>query len=306
MGLINMILKKIVNIYFVKRTLNYLLGFLSKEKRIRLQHRVLVKRKLNLSNPKRFTDKLQWYKLNYYNPQMIQCVDKYRVREYIKDKGYEDILVDLYQVCESYEEIDFDKLPNSFVIKSNKGSGTNIFVRNKNEIDYDLIKNEINKWDIVNTIVYGNEWPYEGVKHKIVIEELLIDNKNPFKDINDYKFLCFNGKVKYIWVDIERSTNHKRNFYDTNWNKLNVESDVPTTEQDIEKPKKLDYMIEIAESIGKDFPFARVDLYWVNEKVYFGEITFYPWSGCVRFTPDSFDFELGKCFKLPLQQNKGY
>ena len=109
--------------------------------------------------------------------------------------------------------------------------------------------------------------------------------------------------VKYVWVDTNRHINHKRNFYDLDWNLLNVKSDVPMSEEIIPKPDSFDYMIEIAESIGKDFPFARVDFYWVNGKVYFGEITFYPWSGCMQFTPDEFDFHLGEHFILPENTN---
>lgn len=290
-------IRKIINNYFIKKIISIIFKFISDEQILKLQYRILVGRKLNLHRPKRFTEKMQWYKLYYRNPLMTQCVDKYRVREYILDKGYGDTLVNLYQVCETFEEINFDILPNQFVIKSNKGSGTNIFVRDKNLIDYKSVKKEIKSWNMVNTVLLGREWPYEDVKPKIVIEELLVDNKS--RDIKDYKFLCFNGIVKYIWVDSNRDTNHKRNFYDLNWNLLDVKSDVPVSDETISKPEGFDYMVEIAESIGQDFPFVRVDFYWVNGKVYFGEITFYPWSGCVKFTPDKFDFELGNNLILP-------
>lgn len=128
-------LKNILNKFLIKKLLSILLSIFSDEQIVKLQYRLLVKRKLNLKNPKRFTEKIQWYKLNYRNPLMPQCVDKYYVREYIREKGYGDTLVKLYQVCEAFDEIDFEKLPNEFVIKSNKGSGTNIFVRDKSSIN---------------------------------------------------------------------------------------------------------------------------------------------------------------------------
>jgi len=292
-----MTLKRIINNYFIKGLLKFIFVFLSDEQIIKIQHRVVLKRKLNLKKPQRFTDKIQWYKLNYRKPLMTQCADKYRVREYIEEKGFADTLVELYQVCETFEEINFEKLPKSFAIKSNKGSGTNIFVEDKGKIDKKHLQKEINSWNTVNTVLLGKEWAYENIKHKIVIEELLID-ENTQSGINDYKFLCFNGEVKYIWIDTGRHNEHKRSFYDLNWNLLNVKTDVPSTKIPVDKPLGIDYMLEIAKKIAGGFPFVRVDFYWVNGQVYFGEITFYPWSGCVQFTPDEFDFELGRLLTL--------
>ncbi|MEK5427757.1 ATP-grasp fold amidoligase family protein [Cytobacillus sp. FSL R7-0680] len=293
-------LKKIVNTPFVKGSMRYLFKYLSDKQVINLQYRITLNRRLNLKEPKRFTEKIHWYKLNYRTSIMTQCADKYRVRSYIQGKGYEEILVKLYQVCDSYEDIDFASLPDSFVIKSNKGSGTNLFIKDKNKLNKSVIEKTIKQWKTVNTVLMGREWAYQNIKDKIVIEELLVDNSNKTSDINDYKFLCFNGKVEYIWVDTDRHDDHRRNFYNINWEKLNVQSDWPNTNNEILKPDGFEYMVQIAESIAKDFPFVRVDFYWVNGKVYFGEITFYPWSGCVKFVPDSFDYEMGDLFKLPI------
>lgn len=292
-------LKKIINYPFIKKIINFIFKFLSEEMIIKLQYRVTLKRKLNLNPPKRFTEKIQWYKLNHRIPLMTQCVDKYLVRDYIQEKGFENTLVKLYQVCENFDEINFEKLPNKFVIKSNKGSGTNVLIKDKKSMNFNAIKREVQNWDTLNTVLYGQEWAYKNVKHRIVIEELLEDNENENGEIHDYKFMCFNGAVKFIWVDAGRSTNHKRNFYDINWNMIDVKSDVLNTQEIISKPGGFDYMLEIAELIGQDFPFARVDFYWVNGKVYFGEITFYPWSGCIQFTPDKFDYVLGNELIIP-------
>ena len=138
---------------------------------------------------------------------------------------------------------------------------------------------------------------YKGVKPRIVIEELLEEKESEFSGINDYKFLCFNGKVEYIVLDLDRYVEHKRNIYDKDWNYIDVETDCKKYGDRVEKPQELKKMIEIAEKLSKEFPAVRIDLYCVNNKIYFGEMTFYPWTGYVKFYPDKFDIELGKKFK---------
>ena len=130
------------------------------------------------------------------------------------------------------------------------------------------------------------------------MEELLEDTENPFDGINDYKFLCFQGKPKYIVLDVDRYKDHKRNIYDTNWNFIDVHTDHPTFGDSFPKPIELDEMLQIARKLSEDFPCVRVDLYVVNRKIYFGELTFYPWTGYVKFDPDEFDFSLGNHFTL--------
>lgn len=267
---------------------------------VRLQYYASLGRWPNLKNPQRYTEKLEWYKLNYRTPLMTQCADKYRVREYIERKGYGEYLPCLYQVCDRVEDIDFEKLPSAFAIKCNNGSGTNIFVHDKSSMDIEAIIAEGKSWSEVNTIAVGREWAYQNIVPKIVVEELLVANDEAQKkDLNDYKIMCFNGSAKVIWVDVDRHIAHKRNFYDLSWNQLDVVSDCPLTDSPIPKPYGLEKMISIAEDIAKDFPFVRVDFYSLNERIYIGELTFYPWSGCVQYTPDSFDYELGSYFVLP-------
>lgn len=268
---------------------------------IHLQYYAALGRKLNLRNPKRFTEKIEWYKLNYKDPLMTICADKYLVRTYVEERGYSEFLPELYGVYDSYDEIDFSILPNSFAIKCNNGSGTNIFVNNKSELDFEKTERIVRSWDKVNTLSIGREWVYKDIKQKIVIEQLLSpqDKFQTDNGLNDYKIMCFNGEVKYVWVDISRDNGHQRNFYDLEWNLLNVVSDKPQYSGVIEKPIGLEKMIEIAEVFSKDFPFVRVDFYSLNNKVYIGELTFYPWSGTVQFTPDNFDYHLGELFTLP-------
>ena len=167
-------------------------------------------------------------------------------------------------------------------------------------MNLDEVAEEVRSWKKVKTISAGREWAYENIEQKIVVEELLISHDGTQQDsLNDYKFLCFNGEPKLLWVDMDRTTNHKRAFLDMDWNMLDVTSNRTKTDEFIPKPYGFERMVEVARDISKDFPFVRVDFYSVNEKLYVGELTFYPWSGCVEFTPDSFDFELGSYFTLP-------
>ncbi|MGG3940329.1 ATP-grasp fold amidoligase family protein [Peribacillus psychrosaccharolyticus] len=266
---------------------------------IKIQYKMKLNRKLNLQNPQRFTEKIQWYKLNYRTKVMTQCADKYSVREYVKSKGLSSILNELYSVYNAVEEIDIKSLPEKFVIKTTNGSGTNYFCKDKNKFPLEKVKKSLNDWLNRNIFSSGREWSYKNIVPKIIVEELLEDLGNPFEGINDYKFLCFNGAAKYVVLDVDRLKDHKRNIYDTNWNLINVSTDHSNIQYPVEKPEGLDQMLKIANKLAEDFPFIRVDLYWVNNKVYFGELTFYPWTGYVQFEPDKFDFELGREFNLP-------
>lgn len=281
-----------------------LLKFIPDERMLKLQYKIKLKRSLNLKKPERFTEKLQWYKLNYREQLLKKCVDKYEVRDFINSKGYNNILTKCYGIFEKVEDIDFDKLPNQFVIKkTNGGGGLNIIIcKDKNSINILEIKEKIKKWMKFGDIgKNGREWAYYDIKNRIIIEEYLENEKNPMAGINDYKIFCFNGKAKYLVVDTDRYIDHRRNFYTVNWEYLDVASDCPNLGNIMEKPLHLEKLIKVAEDLSKDFPFVRVDLYMVKDKIYFGELTFYPWSGYVQFNPDSFDYLLGKEFIL----NKG-
>ena len=275
------------------------LRFIPDEQMVKFQYFVKLKRKLNLKNPQRYTEKIQWYKLNYRNNDMPICVDKYRVREYIKRKGLEDILVRLYAVYDKVDDIKLEDLPNKFILKTTNGSGTNIICKDKSKLDEPTLKKQVSVFFKQSSASAGREWVYSYVKPKIIVEQLLEDWSSQDSSINDYKFLCFNGKPEYIVFDVDRFTNHKRNIYDTQWNNLHIASDCPCSDIDYPKPDTLEKMLEIAKVLSEEFPAVRVDLYSIKGKIYFGELTFFPWSGYVQYTPDSFDFVLGKKFTFP-------
>lgn len=273
--------------------------FIPDKTMIKLQYRIKLGRMPNIDKPRRFTEKLQWYKLYYRNPLMTTAADKYEVRNYVKSKGLGSILNQLYAVYSNVEDIEIDSLPAKFVMKTTNGSGTNLICTNKSDLSIDKLKKHFKQWLSRDIFASGREWSYKNIKPRIIVEELLESKDNKFHGINDYKFLCFNGKAKYIVLDVDRHIEHKRNIYDIDWNLIDVTTDHPNIKEKVEKPESLDEMINIANKLAEDFPFVRVDLYWVNQKVYFGELTFYPWTGYVQFSPDEFDYALGEMFRLP-------
>lgn len=279
------------------------LKFVPDESMIKIQYKIKMGRKLDLNNPYRFSEKLQWYKLNYRNDLMTICADKYGVREFVKQKGLNNILVKNYGVFKNASEINFDELPEKFIVKTTNGSATNFICKNKKTFDNNKVVETLNEWSGRNIFASGREWSYKNIDPQIIVEELLEDKTNEFDGINDYKIMCFDGKAEFIVLDVDRNIGHKRNIYTKEWVKINVSTDYPNINREVEKPTKLNEMITIAELLSKDFPFVRVDLYLVNEKIYFGEMTFYPWTGYIQFHPDAFDFTIGEKFKLPAKKN---
>lgn len=278
-----------------------LLAFIPDSCMLKIQYRLKLNRKLNLREPRRFTEKLQWYKVKYRDPIMGKCVDKYQVREYIKSKNLESILCNLYGVYSDVEEINFEILPDSFVIKTTDGSGgENVLIcKDKLKLDLQDVRAKLSSWKNKKDVNAGREWAYTCIeKTRYIVEEFLENDQNPEAGISDFKFLCFKGKPFCVVYDKDRYIGHKRNFYDMDWNNLSVVSDCPGFDDaGMEKPKGFDEMVRVAEVLSADFPFVRVDLYYLRDQVYFGELTFYPWSGYVQFVPDDFDFELGRQFE---------
>jgi hypothetical protein len=264
---------------------------------IKIQYRIKTGRKLNLKNPQRYTEKLQWYKLYYRNPIMHKCVDKYEVREYVKAKGLDTILNDLYGVYDNPEDIDFDSLPNKFVIKTTAGSGgQNVYIcEDKSKLDKKDLINKLNYWLKQNPKKsFGREWAYQGIRNRLIIEKY-IESKN--NGLVDYKFFCFNGKVEYLYVISDRvlGKSTKLGIYSNNYEKLNFyRGDEGRQENKYKKPICFDKMIEYSEIISKDFPHARVDFYEDKGKAIFGEITFYDGSGYMKYEPDNFDYIIAK------------
>lgn len=298
--------KKIFKSRALRLAILKVLCFIPDKPMLKLQYRIKTGRKLNLKNPQRYTEKLQWYKLNNQNPLMIPCVDKAEVRAYVERKGLGHILNECYGVYDSADQVDISIMPQRFVLKDTLGGGGNsvILVKDKSTIDPDEVRKQIQKWVSENHRIKGGgrEWPYySGQKHRIIAEAYLEDSDT---GLTDYKFLCFNGKVEYFFIRSVVPEDHdagRMAFYDSQMNFLpGVGLDYYTAaEEALPLPKTIETMIEYAQILSEDFPHVRVDFYEVDGKIFFGELTFFHASGFLKFSPDEFDFELGKKFVLP-------
>lgn len=271
-----------------------------------MQYYILMHRWPDLKNPKRFTEWIQYYKMHYRNPNMLRCVDKYEVRSYVEEKGCGEYLNELYQICDDAAEIDFEKLSQKFVIKTtNGGNGDNVLVvKDKNSLDLNATIHKVNSWLKKNYSNTSREWAYSGASNnpRIIVEAFLENSDTNDGSLIDYKFFCFNGEPFICQVISERYSNEHIDFYNTQWKRLDgivgLNPKATNSAEGFPKPKNLDKMLKVAQVLSQDFPFVRVDLYNVNGKIYFGELTFYPSSGYGFFNPDSFDFKLGELFKI--------
>lgn len=253
---------------------------------------------LNLKNPITYTEKLQWIKLFYKNDLLPKCVDKYEVRQYIRNLGCEDILTKLIWQGYNPNDIPFNDLPQKFVIKVTHGQGFNIICRDKEQINIPQTINKLNRWLKTKYLPCYGEWFYGVVKPRIIIEEYLDDNKN--ETPIDYKVYCFNGSPKFVIVHLDRFKNHKSILYDIQWNAItNVSAKYLNSNLSIEKPKELNQMLEYAKRLSGEFLHVRVDFYIVNSKIYFGELTFINGAGFNNFNPREFDIMVGSWIDLP-------
>lgn len=277
-----------------------LLRLLPDEALVRLEFIYNFGKFLNLKNPKTFNEKIQWIKLYEKPPLMTLYADKYEVRKIVEKKIGLHILNELYGVFESPDEIDFDSFPESFVLKATHGSGWNIIVKNKSVFEREKAKKKMRKWLGRNFYTKKREWAYKNIPPRIVCEKYM-ENKDG--SLNDYKFYCFNGDPLFIQVDLDRHTGHGRTFYNPEWQKLDFflakSRKARRYEEELERPDSLTDMTEIARVLSSDFTFARVDMYEVDGKTVFGEVTFYPKNGGGRFTPEYWDAEFGDLLRLP-------
>lgn len=282
-----------------------LLSFIPDKQMLQLQYYIKLHRRLNLKNPQRFTEKLQWYKLYYRTPLMRQCADKWEVRKYVKDCGLSDILVPAIGVYDNVESIDFENLPKKFVMKDTLGGGGNevIICKDKSKFKREEAVSKMKEWLASGTSYKtgGREWGYGGRKHRIIVENF-IDSNAEEGGLIDYKFFCFNGKVEYVLVIADRRIGEKAGigFFTPDYKRLQVVCrDEEPLKRSIKKPNNFEEMIRIAEILSKPFPEARVDLYNEKEKILFSEITFYASSGYMKFEPNEFDYVMGEKFVLP-------
>ena len=269
---------------------------------LKIAYKLATGHKANLNNPQTFNEKLQWLKLHDRNPQYTIYVDKYKVREYIANTIGKEYLIPLLGVWENANDINFDNLPNQFVLKCNHDSGSVIICKNKKELNKKQTIKKLNK-ALKNTgYWFGREWPYKNVRPCIIAEKYMEDKETG--ELVDFKVHNFNGIPKVILVcrDRFKASGLTEDFYSDKWEHLDVKRPNHANGEDIPKPAELEEMLELSRKLSKDIPFVRTDFYTINHKVYFGEITFFPASGFEAFIPASFDEEMGDWIKIPVSE----
>ena len=255
---------------------------------------------LNLYNPKTFNEKIQWSKLYDSTPIKTLLADKYLVRDWVKEKIGEEYLIPLLGVYDSFDEIDFEKLPKQFVIKCNHGCAYNIIVKDKSQLDLNDVKSKLNRWMNENfAFKFGLELQYRDIKPKIIIEQF-IENEEA-DDLYDYKFYCFNGKPTYVqFISDRKGLDIKQSFYDMDWQKQSFYNNNQFDPRIKQCPVSFQKMKELAAVLSKGFPFVRVDFYQMdNGDIYFGEMTFSPATGIMKWNSEEVNLKLGKMIKLP-------
>ena len=260
---------------------------------------------LNLDNPKTFNEKLQWLKLHDHNPLYTTMVDKYAVKEYVAEKIGAQYIIPTLGVWDHFDEIEFDKLPDQFVLKCTHDSGGVVVVTDKGKIDKDVAKEKLENGLRHNYYYAGYEWPYKNVPPRIIAEKFMADEKQSesgLDDMIDYKFMCFNGIVRCVFTCTDRRSDDglKVTFFDNDWKQLPFERHYPAAAAgSIKRPNQFGLMKQLAEKLSENIPFVRVDFYEINNQVYFGELTFYPGAGMEEFSPEKYDYILGEWIKLP-------
>lgn len=268
-------------------------NWMSDEQFLKKEYFLQMGKTLNLNDPKTFNEKLQWLKIHNRKPEYTTMVDKYAAKQYVADRIGEQYIIPTLGVWEHFDDIDFDNLPNQFVLKCTHDSGGIVICRDKSKLDKKVAKKKLEYYLRRKYYYIHREWPYKNVKPRIIAEKYM--TKGNGEDLNDYKLMCFNGKVKTTFVCSDRFSKDglKVTFYDTDWRRMPFERHYPASKTEIDKPQTYEEMITLAEKLAFGIPFVRVDFYEINGNIYFGELTFFPGSGYEEFTPEEWDKTLG-------------
>lgn len=277
------------------------------ERYLKTMFRATMGRELDLQNPQTFNEKIQWLKLYNRRPEYTVMADKYLARDYIREKLGEEYLIPLLGAWDSPDEIDFDALPDKFVLKCNHNSGVGMYIcKDKSKMDVKKVKRELRRGLAQDYYLAKREWPYKDVPRKIICEQYMTDTPDS-QNFTDYKFFCFDGRVDCVMLCLERSSGDtKFYFFDKDWElkRYNLRGQAAPEGFTVPKPSCMDQMFQIAEELSKGMPFVRVDLYQSGEQVYFGELTFFPDSGFDANILKETDAYFGKCLCLPTRKEK--
>lgn len=279
---------------------------------LRSLYRYIMGCHIDLKNPITFTEKIQWLKLYNRNPLYHTLVDKYAVKKYVTNIIGSRYIIPSLGIWDSPEEIDWDKLPSQFVLKTTHyGGGEGIIIcRDKGILDKEKTKQILRKTLTKSLYPYHREWPYKGLKPRVLAEKYMVDhNLATNKDLIDYKFYCFNGEPIYCQVISGRGNHKVIDFFDMDWNLMpftGLSVNAIHSNMTLPRPENLSDMKEIARKLSQNIPFIRIDLYLINGDIYFGEMTFFPNSGFGTFVPSEWNYRMGRLIKLPTDKNVGY
>ena len=278
----------------------FIARFISDELTVKCKYKLRMGKNLNLDNPKTYNEKLQWLKLYDRNPEYTKMVDKYEVKKYVADKIGEEYIIPTLGVWDKFEDIDFDKLPDQFVLKCTHDSGGLVICKDKSKLDINKAKKKIKSCLKNNYYWPTREWPYKDVKPRIIAEQYMVDESG--YELKDYKFFCFDGKVKMLFIATDRGVEGKDtkfDFFDENFVHLPIKNGHENADKELACPEGFEKMKELAEKLSAGIPQLRVDFYNINGQIYFGETTFFHWSGMVPFEPEEWDLKFGEYIKLP-------
>lgn len=278
------------------------LNWMSDSSYLKIMYRIQMGEKLNLKNPKTYNEKLQWLKIHNRKPVYTVMVDKYAAKDFIAEKIGRQYVVPTLGVWEKFEEIDFDALPAQFVLKCTHDSGGLVVVKNKSQLDKVAANNKIKRSLHNNYYYWTREWPYKNVPARIIAEPYLKDDAlqpNAEQEcLTDYKLFCFNGEPKIMYISKDKAENPTTDFFDMDFNHLNLRMKDPNSEKLPKKPEKFEEMKEIARKLSKDIPHLRVDFYCADNTLYVGEMTFYHCAGMAHIMPKIWEEKMGEWIEL--------
>jgi len=300
---IQMFIKKVEGYVFYRLVQIGVFNKMSDEWYLRMLYGRRMHKKLNLNNPITFNEKLQWLKLYDRNFMYTHMVDKADVKDYVAGQIGEKYIIPTLGVWDCFDDIDFDSLPNQFVLKCTHDSGGLVICRDKSKLDKEAVRKKIEKSLKRNYYFYGREWPYKNVKPRILAEEYMEDdsacNSKVKHNLNVYKIFNFNGEPKIIQsIQDDKTKNETIDYFDVDWNLLDLKQNFPNSKEPLPRPLQLEEMLELAAILSKGLCFLRTDFYVVNQKVLFSELTFYSDSGTARFDPPQWDYKLGSWLDL--------
>ncbi len=286
---------RLVNESVMSFFLNYIL---TDKAYLKYQYKKVFGKQLDLKNPQTYNEKMQWLKLYDRNPKYHILADKHAVKQFVTDTIGKEYVIETYGVWKKFDDIDFNSLPNEFVLKCTHDSASTVICKDKKSFDFASARKKLSTALKVDYYHYENrQWAYKDIEPQIIAEKYMVDESGT--ELKDYKFFCFDGKFKTMFIATDRPHDTKFDFYDIDFNLLPFTNGHPHSGLNRSKPDNYDKMIQLAEKLSENIPHVRVDFYSINGNIYFGEMTLYHWGGMMPFEPEEWDYTFGSWIKLP-------